>query len=99
MDRPRQVKLVLDYLLAVWPARHHLDPSRVGMFGFSLGGFTTLVVSGGTPDLNRMLELCATRPGAPECTFVKQRKGDQLERVATVPTWFHDERVKVAVVA
>ena len=98
-DRPRQVKLVLDYLLAVWPGRHHLDPSRVGMFGFSLGGFTTLVASGGTPDLNRMLELCTTRPGAPECIFVKQRKGDQLERIAAVPAWFHDERVRVAVVA
>ncbi len=98
-DRPRQVKLVLDYVLAIWPARDHLDRSRVGMFGFSLGGFTTLVESGGTPDLSRMLELCSKRPSAPECTFVKQRQGDQLDKVATVPTWVHDERVKAAVVA
>ena len=98
-DRPRQVKLVLDYMLAVWPARDHLDPSRVGMFGFSLGGFTTMVESGGTPDLSRLRELCSKRPSAPECTFVKQRRGDQLDRVTTDPAWVHDERVKAAVVA
>jgi len=98
-DRPRQAKLVLDYMLTIWPARDHLDRSRIGMFGFSLGGFTTLVESGGRPDLSRMLELCSKRSGAPECTFVKQHRGDQLDRVTRVPTWVHDERVKAAVVA
>jgi predicted dienelactone hydrolase len=98
-DRPRQARLVLDYMLRVWPAHEHLDPARVGMFGFSLGGFTTLVESGGTPDLSRMIELCSKRPSAPECTFVKQRKGDQLDKVTTTPDWVHDERVRAAVVA
>jgi predicted dienelactone hydrolase len=98
-DRPRQVKLVLDYMLTVWADHNRVDPSRVGMFGFSLGGFTTLVEAGGTPDLSRMLELCTKRPGAPECIFVKQRKGDQLDTVTTKPAWIHDERVKAAVVA
>jgi len=98
-DRPRQAKLVMDYMLTEWPGHDHLDPSRVGMFGFSLGGFTTLVESGGTPDLNRMLQLCSERPSAPECSFVKQRNGDQLDKVTKTPNWVHDERVKAAVVA
>ena len=46
-----------------------------------------------------MLELCPKLSGAPECTFVKQHRGDQLDRVTRVPTWVHDERVKAAVVA
>jgi predicted dienelactone hydrolase len=37
-DRPRQVALVLDYMLSKWSDHDHLDPARVGMFGFSLGG-------------------------------------------------------------
>jgi predicted dienelactone hydrolase len=99
IDRPRQVKLVLDYMLGQWPGREHLDSARVGMFGFSLGGFTTLVESGGRPDLRRMLELCSTRPAAPECDFIKQRKGDQLDPLTSAPDWVHDRRVRAAVVA
>lgn len=38
--RPRQVSVVLSYLLTTWAQHDRLDPARVGMFGFSLGGFT-----------------------------------------------------------
>ena len=76
IDRPRQLKIVTDYMLSVWPQHSELDPNRIGIFGFSLGGFTALVEIGGTPDLRRMLLLCSTRPGAPECAFIKQRHGD-----------------------
>jgi len=98
-DRPRQVSVVLSYMLATWTQHERLDHERVGMFGFSLGGFTTLVESGGVPDLSRMRELCATRPNAPECLFVKQRNGDQLSSETFTPVWTHDRRVKAAVVA
>ena len=50
IDRPRQIKIVTDYMLSVWPQHSHLDPNRIGIFGFSLGGFTALVEIGGTPD-------------------------------------------------
>ncbi len=46
IDRPRQVKVVLDWIFSSWPSRSHFDQKRVGMFGFSLGGFTTLVEIG-----------------------------------------------------
>ena len=98
-DRPRQVSVVLTYVLAAWTQHQQLDEQRVGLFGFSLGGFTTLVESGGVPDLSRMRELCVTRPTAPECLFVKQRNGDQLSSEAFTPVWTHDRRVKAAVVA
>jgi predicted dienelactone hydrolase len=53
-DRPRQVSVVLNYMLTTWIQHERVDAGRVGMFGFSLGGFTTLVESGGIPDLSRM---------------------------------------------
>ena len=99
IDRPRQIRVALDYLLGSWKDHAQLDPERIGMFGFSLGGFTTLVAIGGTPDLAQMGKLCATRPDAPECVFVKQRQGDQLEPPATTPVWVHDARIKAAVIA
>ena len=96
-DRPRQVKIVLNYMLTTWPERDRLDAARVGMFGFSLGGFTTLVEAGGTPDISRIRELCTQRPAAPECRFIKERNGDQLRPAVQTPVWSHDQRVKAAV--
>ncbi len=99
IDRPRQAKVVLDWMLSSWTNHGSLDPERVGMFGFSLGGFTTLVEIGGTPELARMALLCSTSPNAPECAFIKQRHGDQLEPNPPKPVWVHDARIKAAVVA
>ena len=99
IDRPRQIEVVLDYMLASWPAHAQINSGRIGMFGFSLGGFTTLVEIGGTPEPAQMAKLCASRTDAPECTFVKQRRGDQLEAPAAKLEWVHDARIKAAVVA
>jgi len=98
-DRPRQVSVVLNYMLTTWTQHDRLDPARVGMFGFSLGGFTTLVEIGGIPDLSRTRELCTKRPTAPECLFIKQRNGDPLSPETSTPTWTHDQRMKAAVLA
>jgi predicted dienelactone hydrolase len=99
IDRPRQVKLLLDWMLASWPEQDQLDQRRVGIFGFSLGGFTSLVEIGGTPELKRMALLCSTHPGAPECAFIKQTHGDQLDSNPARPEWVHDARVRAAVIA
>jgi predicted dienelactone hydrolase len=106
IERPRQVKVALDWVLASWPGHLNLNPRRIGMFGFSLGGFTTLVLLGGTPELPRMAQLCDSKPSAPECTFIKDAHGDQLTAGANPATqgneaspWIHDERIKAAVIA
>jgi predicted dienelactone hydrolase len=98
-DRPRQATLVLSFMLESWSYHNLLDHGRVGMFGFSLGGFTTLVESGGIPELSRMLRLCSQHPMAPECRFIKERNGDQLSPENVSPVWIQDPRVKAAVVA
>ena len=99
IDRPRQIKLVIDWMLSSWTGRRNLNPNRVGIFGFSLGGFTSLVEIGGTPELPRMALLCATRPTAPECAFIANNHGDQLAPNSENPAWFHDARIKAAVIA
>lgn len=99
IDRPRQVEVVLNYMLGSWTSREQIDAKRIGMFGFSLGGFTTLVEIGGTPDPRQMAILCSSQPGAPECAFIRQRHGDQMETPQGKPEWVHDARIKAAVVA
>jgi predicted dienelactone hydrolase len=99
IDRPRQAKAALDWVLASWPGRLNLNPRRVGIFGFSLGGFTSLVLIGGTPEIARMAQLCDSQPNAPECAFIKNVHGDQLSPSTDTPVWVHDARIKAAVVA
>jgi predicted dienelactone hydrolase len=87
-------------MLGAWPERSRLDATRVGIFGFSLGGFTALVTIGGIPDLSRIPQLCSDKPEAPECRFIKEHHGDQLSAAPiSDSTWIHDSRIKAAVLA
>jgi len=100
IGRPRQISRVLDFMLGAWPEHTRLDTNRIGIFGFSLGGFTALVTIDGIPDLSRIPQFCSDKPEAPECRFIKQRHGDQLNGASvSASTWMHDARIKAAVVA
>lgn len=100
IDRPRQMRRLVDYMLMEWPSRDRIDARRVGIFGHSLGGFTALVAIGGIPDLGGVARLCKSRPDAPECAFVKQNKGDQMSAPrGPVPAWKSDARIRAAVIA
>jgi predicted dienelactone hydrolase len=98
-DRPRQMKVALDWALSAWPGNSSLNSKRIGIFGFSLGGFTSLVLLGGAPELARMAQLCETNPNAPECALIKRMHGDQLSPSPESPIWIHDARIKAAVIA
>jgi len=47
--------------------------SRIGMFGFSAGGFTALVAIGGTPDRTTVAPFCAAHPDDWSCRMIKER--------------------------
>jgi predicted dienelactone hydrolase len=102
-DRPRHIKVLIDYMLASW--RHHnaLDPLRVGMFGFSAGGFTALVAVGGTPDMATVAPYCAAHPDDWTCRTLKERKislsANTAGRSTAAPRWVHDPRIAAAVIA
>jgi predicted dienelactone hydrolase len=99
--RAQQIRRLIDYMLGEWPAHAQLDPARVGMFGFSAGGFTTLVVAGGVPDLTLVAGHCQAVPSAFECGPVRKSGPDLQARIAALPKsiWVHDARVRAAVVA
>jgi predicted dienelactone hydrolase len=95
VERPRHVVRVLDYMLGAWPHHDRLDATRIGMFGFSVGGFTTLVTIGGVPDFGRIPAYCAEFPDR-VCAMLKERN---VETSVPASAWAHDARVKAAVVA
>lgn len=98
-DRPRHVGVVLDHVLAHWPGAARVDAGRIGIFGFSAGGFTALVAVGAVPDMYRTLPHCAAHPGEWMCRVMRKRGFDPA-REGPVPegAWRHDRRFRAAVV-
>jgi predicted dienelactone hydrolase len=58
LDRPRQAQKALDSALADPRFADHADSARIGMVGFSAGGYTTLVLAGARPDFARVIAYC-----------------------------------------
>jgi predicted dienelactone hydrolase len=100
IERPRHIRLAIDYLLTAWPGHEHVATERIGGFGHSAGGFTVLVAIGGNPELARLAELCREHPDEWGCQRRRQQvaaRGPSADPPA--PVWVHDERIKAAVVA
>jgi predicted dienelactone hydrolase len=93
-NRPHHVKVLIDYMLASWPQHDTLDPSRIGMFGFSAGGFTALVAIGGAPDMGTVGPYCAAHPDEWSCRMRKERKITASAEISG-----HDPRIAAAVIA
>jgi len=100
IERPRQLKLTIDYMLTAWPGRDHVAGARIGAFGHSAGGFTVLVAIDGNPELARLAEFCREHSDDWGCQRARAQalaRGPINDPQAGV--WVHDERVKAAVVA
>jgi predicted dienelactone hydrolase len=98
-NRPRHIKALVDYMLASWPRHDVLDPSRIGMFGFSAGGFTALVAIGGVPDMARVASFCAAHPDDWACNKAQELRRGPLEPPAPASAFVHDPRIAAAVIA
>jgi predicted dienelactone hydrolase len=87
-SRPVEMVRLLDFMLHDWKDRAVIDPARIGIFGFSLGGYTTLVLVGVTPDFDRIASFCKETTGA--CA--------ELHNGVAPPSPPHDSRIKAAVI-
>ena len=96
MDRPRQVSRVIDHMLSTWEGRAAIDPQRVGMFGFSSGGFTTLAIIGGVPDFAKIGPMCRQYPGDFACQLLARSETPVIAQATIAVT---DARIKTAVIA
>lgn len=95
MDKPRQVSRVIDHMLSTWEGHEAIDPQRVGMFGHSAGGFTTLAIIGGVPDFTKIGPMCRQYPGDFACQLLAKSESPV---VAPATLAVADARIKAAVV-
>jgi predicted dienelactone hydrolase len=99
MDRPRQISRVIDHMLSTWDGHALIDPARIGMFGFSAGGFTTLVSIGGIPDFSTVGPMCRQYPGDFACQLIAKSGRDLAVPLTSATARAADPRIKAAVVA
>jgi predicted dienelactone hydrolase len=91
VERPADIRRLVDFMLGPWPGAPKIDAGRIGFFGFSRGGYTGLVLIGGKPDFRKGLALCP--PDA------KIRMCEQLHESTTFAAPPQDPRIKAAVIA
>ena len=65
--RPQDIQFILNRIMADFKA--HIDTSRIGMAGFSLGGYTTLALAGGVMDYQTLANFAQTKDGEVEFTI------------------------------
>jgi predicted dienelactone hydrolase len=88
VSRPVDMVRLLDFVLNDWKDKAVVDPARIGLFGFSKGGYTGLALVGAAPDFARYARGCTDAS-----RFCEQLRGGDI------PTPPQDARVRAAVIA
>ncbi|HTN49940.1 MAG TPA: dienelactone hydrolase family protein [Burkholderiaceae bacterium] len=98
-NRNQELRASIDYMLNSWSGRSHLDPSRIGVFGFSAGGFTALNAIGGRPDLRAIPAHCARTPEF-VCEVLRAGNSPLLKEIAEPidQDFVEDARLQAAVI-
>jgi predicted dienelactone hydrolase len=90
VERPVDIKRLIDYMLNSSPDAAKIDPHAIGMFGFSRGGYTGLVLAGGIPDFQH-----ADIPCPDEIPICKEVHEGRLPP----QHWTQDPRIRAFVLA
>ncbi|WP_081076307.1 alpha/beta hydrolase family protein [Burkholderia cepacia] len=78
IDRPRQAEAALNAVLADPRFSASADVSRIGIIGYSAGGYTALILAGAKPDFAHASAYCTDHddPGACPRSATNSSKGD-----------------------
>jgi predicted dienelactone hydrolase len=90
VTRPNDIKRLVDFMLGAPAFASSVDRERIGLFGFSRGGYTGLAVIGANPDWASVTELCPQ---------IKTHVCDQVRAKEFPGPVTHDPRIKAAVIA
>ena len=90
VERPTDIKRLIDFMLGASAASSKIDREYIGFFGFSLGGYTGLVLIGADPDWAFLL--CQRSSSRATCEQI-------LRKEFRVHPLTHDPRIKAAVIA
>jgi predicted dienelactone hydrolase len=90
IERPSDIKQLIDFMIGASPAAPNIDPDRIGFFGFSRGGYTGLVLLGANPDWTLASTFC-------EQSLIHICEQIRRKEFPAQPLT-HDSRIKAAVI-
>ncbi|MEY8880017.1 alpha/beta hydrolase family protein [Donghicola sp. XS_ASV15] len=99
-ERPADLTAVLDEAVNNPADYPYVDPQRIGVLGFSAGGYTALAVSGARVDPEKLQRFCdGSDHGMSDCAFLA-RYGIDLHQMDLSPAAqdLRDPRISAAVV-
>lgn len=80
VGRPIQVKATISMLLDDARWKKLVDPDRIGVAGFSNGGYTSLLSVGAVPQFTRFISYCKAHPDDPNICGAARRLKAQAAR-------------------
>lgn len=92
-DRPRDMSVLIDKLLADPRFGARIDAARIGVAGFSLGGYTALASVGARLNREQWLAFCAEAADDPSCKLPPEI-ASKYTNADAVHLLEHDERLK-----
>lgn len=100
LDRPRHISRVIDHLLIHDALSEHIVQAKIGVYGFSAGGYTAVGLVGGVPDLTRAQLHCRNNPKEFACSeglinAMTDANMDELPASA----WGADDRIQAAAIS
>lgn len=100
LDRPRHVSRAIDAVLGSEPFGSAVDPRKIGVYGFSAGGYTALNLIGGVPDLEQASAFCERQPQEFVCAngMIAPLFSESMSQLPD-SAWGADPRVRAAVIA
>jgi predicted dienelactone hydrolase len=79
-ERPEDLRAALAVVQKDALIGPHIDASRMGVAGFSLGGFTALVSGGAQVNIDRLITFCQAHADDPACRPQKEAPDMTLEK-------------------
>ena len=97
LDRPRHISRVIDHMLADEIYSQHIDANKIGVYGFSAGGYTALNLIGAVPDLDHAHRHCQEQPQEFACAegMISEMRGADMQRLSD-SSWGADARISAA---
>jgi predicted dienelactone hydrolase len=74
-DRAQDISVLITALSADKNWTASIDPSRIGILGFSLGGSTAMELAGARGDLSAYMRYCDENPAMMDCTWFAGGRG------------------------
>lgn len=100
IDRPRHISRVIDQLSDDSQWGPLIDPAKIGMYGFSAGGYTTIGLIGGVPDIAGANAYCVEHPDEFVCSEgMIQSMFDKGMHNLPPSAWGEDSRIQAAAIS